>query len=495
MSPSSDPKSVLDSLVNNPGFRMAMSDALKSPRSLPKPVLQGLVNDDHFVSIFLQTIGLRAEEGLPKTFEQEHFTKLADDTRIQFLLKELLESHLRFRDRLSAMAKWILSTFKSWAEKALGVNRGGSGSSSGGISADSGGAMPYRGGTGRSSIVTLITTLLLGGGAVVAYNARTEIRDLKNEYHQNQRTDSSYLSMAYWHELHESEERTRNDFKSDFNSFSSQINNRMSLISSKQSSEINQKTKEEFLRTVRDDIHKSVNSELTEKYDKRITAIESSTPAGFYPLGLGRCPANGKEPAFATKYAPVLVGCCCGYDDSSGPVAAAPTPTPAPSPVDKQQDPMPLDVATFSRLDTNSVEQKLGSQLSSSVLFRENQEITVLYPVSSRGYETCKITLNVHPNEDKAQTSVDAGIDGRVHCDSPRLAQLNRSSGFYIPYRLAKKWIFYPEVLAFVRIDPVRGGPFHLQQQGWRVSIQAGSYSLPTLKADKDVGGQQRSGQ
>jgi hypothetical protein len=473
---------------------MAMRDALKSERSLPISVLQSLVNNDHFSSIFLEAIGQPRESQLPKTFEQEHFTKLAGDTRIQFLLRDLLESHLRFRDRLSAIGRWILSTFKAWAEKALGVNLGGSGSHGGGIFLDAGGSIPQPGGTGKSSIITLITTLLLGGGAVVAYNARTEIRDLKSEYHQNQRTDSSYLSMAYWHELHELEERTRKDFRSDFNSLSSQIDNKMSLISSKQSNEINKKTKEDIIRTVREDIHTSVNSELAEKYDKRLTALERSIPAGFYPVGFGACPANSKDLSSTPGYPFAWAGCCCNHDGGVA-VATAPSATPTPSPVDKLQDPTPLDVATFSRLDTEVTEQKLGSQLSSSVLFPENKEITVLYPVSSKGYEACKITLNVHPNKDKAQASGDAGIDGKIRCDSSRLAQLNGSSGFYIPYHLAKKWIFYPEVLAYVRIDPVRGGAFHLQQQGWRVSIQAGSYALPILKADKNAGGQQRSGQ
>jgi hypothetical protein len=488
MSLSSEPKRQLDYLIDHPGFRMAMRDALKSKSSLPRPVLQSLVNDDYFESIFLEAIGLREEEELPGILEQEHFTKLADDTRIQFLLKDLLESHLRFRDRLRATGRWLLFTFKTWVEKALGVKLGGgSGSNGGAISADAGGYQPYPASAGKSSIVTLITTLLLGGGAVLAYNARTEIRDLKSEYHQNQRSDNSYMSVAYWHELHELEERTRKDF----NSFSSQIENKMSLISSKQSSEINQRTKEDIIRGVREDVHKSVNSELTEKYDKRLTAIESSIPARAYWVGFTGCP-NNKGAVSATGYGPASVGCCCG-NDSSGLVAAAPSPTPIPTPLDKLQVPAPVDVATFSRLDTDLAEQKLGSQLSSSVLFRQKQEVTVLYPVSSRGYEKCTITLAVHPNEDKAQAKIDEGIDGKIDCDSPRLVQLN-GKGFYIPYRMAKKWIFYPEVLAFVRIDPVRGGRLHLKQEGWRVSVQAGSYALPELKPKQGTAVAQSSG-
>jgi hypothetical protein len=495
MSPSSHPESQIDTLVNNPGFRMAMSNALKSERSLPKPVLQSLVNDDHFLSIFLEAIGPQLEPGLPKTLEQEHFTKLADDGRIQFLLKDLLESHLRFRDRLSAIGRWILSTFKAWAEKAIGVNLGGSGSHGEGISPVAGGSLPHPGGTGRSSIVTLITTLLLGGGAVVVYHVGTEIRDFKSEYHQNQRIDNSYSSMAYWHELHELEERTRKDFRSDFNSFTSQIDNKMSLISSKQSSEVDNKTKQDIIRTVREDIHKSVDAELTEKYDKRLTAIETFIPAGFYWAASTGCP-NNKGAVSATGYAPAWASCCCSHE-SSGPVAAVPTPTPASTPPDKGQVPVLVDVAGFSRLDTESVEQKLGSQLSSSVIFRDGQVTTVLYPVSSRGYERCMITLSNHskhvPDRDETPVAVGSGIYGTTSCDSERLAAKLNKKEFYIPYRLAKKWIFYAEVLAFVRIDPVHGGRFHLHQEGWRVSIQAGSYA-PELKAKDNTAVAQSSG-
>jgi hypothetical protein len=494
MSPSSEPNGQLGNLIDNPGFRMAMRDALKSKSSLPRLVLQSLVNDGHFKSIFLEAIGLWGEEELPETLKQEHFTKLADDTRIQFLLKDLLESHLRFRDRLRATGRWLLFTFKAWAEKALGVKLGGgSGSNSGTSSADAGGYQPYPASAGKSSIVTLITTLLLGGGAVLAYSARSEIRDFKSEYHQNQRTDNSYLSVAYWHELHELEERTRKDIKSDFNSFSSQIDSKMNLIASKQSSDTDKKTKEDIIRTVREDVHKSVNSELTERYDKRLTAIESSIPAGFYWAGFAGCPSNNKGAVSAVGYAPAWANCCCNHEGGEA-VATEPPKTPIAPTVDKQQDPTPVDVATFRRLDTESADQKLGSQLSSSVLFSAKRVITVLYPVSSRGYEACTITLDVHPTKDKAQAKVDAGIDGKINCVSPRLAELNRSSGFYIPYRLAKKWIFYPQVLAFVRIDPVRGGPFNLQQQGWRVSVQAGSYALPPSKGDQDAEGQKRAG-
>lgn len=130
--------------------------------------------------------------------------------------------------------------------------------------------------------------------------------------------------------------------------------------------------------------------------------------------------------------------------------------------------------ATYSRVDVDAPDQKLGSQLASTVFFSGKGSITVLYPISDRGFVPCSIDLDERTPENGRP-----GVHGVLNCRD-RLPELHGKE-FDVPYELAKKWTLFPNVLAFVRLDPVHGGGLRLGRRGWKVSVQAGPFTPPQV--------------
>lgn len=301
-----------DHLVTNPGFRMSMNCAARSDSPVPEIVLKRLVQNPHFETIFLEATKL---EKAPYPFLQEHFDRLAEDPRIEFLLKELLGRHLRLRDQIKAAGRWSIETLRAWVERILKVR-----------SQDDDKPVPDAPSAPRTSIATILTTLLVGGGTVMAHNAWVETHDFKSQYNQEQRrlesdirnsvlNDQSRfateLSRIYRDERQDFERSVREDIDTRINHVSSDVDSKIKLSSTTQ---IDKKINEEVFRKVRSDVSESIKSEVSQTIDPRLRAVETRVQNIGYslpPVGCS-CSTGGKEATTLPACLPAAwTACCC----------------------------------------------------------------------------------------------------------------------------------------------------------------------------------------